>query len=54
MDEEITQFMGITGATQEQARFFLESSGGDLTGAVDSFFGALSALAGNNYGLSYG
>uniref|UniRef100_A0A7S0RKA3 UBX domain-containing protein n=1 Tax=Pyramimonas obovata TaxID=1411642 RepID=A0A7S0RKA3_9CHLO len=48
MDEEITQFIGITGATPEQARFFLESCGGDLTSAMDSFFetgGQMDAVA---------
>mmetsp|Transcript_24880 Transcript_24880/g.41596 ORF Transcript_24880/g.41596 Transcript_24880/m.41596 type:complete len:387 (-) Transcript_24880:335-1495(-) len=38
MDEEISQFVSITSSTPEQARFFLESSNGDLQTAMDSFF----------------
>ena len=34
----IAQFMDVTGASQEAARFFLESSGGVVDAAVDQFF----------------
>eukprot|EP00238_Polyblepharides_amylifera_P012582 CAMPEP_0196586396 /NCGR_PEP_ID=MMETSP1081-20130531/54102_1 /TAXON_ID=36882 /ORGANISM="Pyramimonas amylifera, Strain CCMP720" /LENGTH=387 /DNA_ID=CAMNT_0041908261 /DNA_START=35 /DNA_END=1198 /DNA_ORIENTATION=+ len=38
LDENIGNFVAITGSTAEQARFFLESSGGDLSTAMDSYF----------------
>lgn len=34
----IAQFMDVTGASQEAAKFFLESSGGVVDAAVDHFF----------------
>ncbi|BDA46940.1 NSFL1 cofactor p47 [Coccomyxa sp. Obi] len=34
----IAQFMDVTGASQEAAKFFLESSGGVVDAAVDQFF----------------
>ena len=34
----IANFCSITGATESQARFFLESSGGDLDSAISAFF----------------
>lgn len=34
----VAQFMDVTGASQEAAKFFLESSGGVVDAAVDQFF----------------
>ncbi|KAK4045960.1 protein phosphatase regulator [Microbotryomycetes sp. JL201] len=37
-DEQVAQFVGVTGASQAQAQFWLESSSGDVELAVASFF----------------
>lgn len=36
-DENVSQFVSVTGATPEQAQFFLESANGDLNAALSSF-----------------
>ncbi|KAM0790386.1 hypothetical protein ACM66B_003268 [Microbotryomycetes sp. NB124-2] len=37
-DEQVAQFVGVTGASQAQAQFWLESSNGDVELAVASYF----------------
>ena len=44
-DDAVAQFIGITGASQEEAAFYLESSHGDVAGAVDQFFAASTGEA---------
>ena len=40
MDDKIAEFCTVTGCSDPaKAKFFLESSGGDVAAAVDSFFG---------------
>lgn len=43
MDAKIAEVCGIAGCTQEQAKFFLESTNGDVGMAVSAFFGAFLA-----------
>eukprot|EP00052_Salpingoeca_macrocollata_P013884 m.108498 g.108498 ORF g.108498 m.108498 type:complete len:374 (-) comp19095_c0_seq2:42-1163(-) len=38
MDESVQKFVGITGASAERARFFLEAAGGDENQALEAFF----------------
>lgn len=40
MDEKIAEVCGIAGCTEEKAKFFLESTNGDVALAVNAFFGA--------------
>lgn len=35
---KLAQFIDVTGASQEAAKFFLESSGGQVDTAVDQYF----------------
>ena len=37
-DAAVAQFMSVTGATEEDAVFYLGSAGGNVETAVDSFF----------------
>ena len=39
MDDKIAEVCGITGCTEDKARFFLESTNGDVAMAVNAFFG---------------
>eukprot|EP00887_Chlorella_sp_A99_P006342 scaffold3.g6342.t1 len=43
--EAVAQFVSITSATESTARFYLESSGGNLEAAVDAFFSSGGAQA---------
>jgi hypothetical protein len=36
--DKIEQFMDVTGASQEAAKFFLDSSGGQVDTAIDQYF----------------
>lgn len=36
-EEQISQFVAVTGSSTEQARFYLESANGDVDAAVSSF-----------------
>jgi hypothetical protein len=36
--EKLAQFMDVTGASQDAAKFFLDSAGGQVDTAVDQFF----------------
>lgn len=36
-EEQISQFVAVTGSSPEQARFYLESANGDVDAAVSSF-----------------
>jgi hypothetical protein len=36
-DQNLSSFIAVTGATPEQAQFFLESANGDVDAAVSSF-----------------
>ncbi|EST05184.1 SEP domain protein [Kalmanozyma brasiliensis GHG001] len=38
MDQNIEQFVSITGASTDRARFFLDAAGGDLETAMSSFY----------------
>ena len=37
-DDAVDQFTSVTGASREQATFYLESAGGNVEAAIDSFF----------------
>jgi len=37
-DAGVEQFTSVTGASKEQAAFYLESAGGNVEAAIDSFF----------------
>ena len=37
-DAQLQQFLAVTDAPEAAARFFLESSGGDVAAAVDAYF----------------
>ena len=37
-DDGVEQFTSVTGASKEQATFYLESAGGNVEAAIDSFF----------------
>ncbi len=43
--EKVAQFVGITGASEATATFYLESCGGDAERAIQSFFDAGGAEA---------
>ena len=36
--EALSQFVGVTGATPDAAKFFLESANGDVAAAIDQYF----------------
>lgn len=38
MDEQVSNFVAVTGASAETASFFLDSAGGDLSGAIDQYY----------------
>lgn len=38
--EALSQFVSVTGATPDAAKFFLESANGDVAAAVDQYFTA--------------
>lgn len=41
MDSEaVSQFVGVTGATPDAAKFFLDSAKGDVATAIDHYFAA--------------
>jgi hypothetical protein len=40
MDVKVAEVCGIAGCTESQAKFFLESTGGNVAAAVNAFFGA--------------
>ena len=41
MDSEaLNQFVGVTGANPDAAKFFLESANGDVAAAIDQYFTA--------------
>ena len=42
---DISEFVKITSSTQDQAKFYLEASGGDLDNAVMMFMGKLGSAA---------
>lgn len=45
MDATIAQFCQVTGCTDPaKARFFLESSNGEIDAAISAFFGASARL----------
>jgi hypothetical protein len=46
MDDQVAQFMGITNATESTAAFYLESCGGSVEAAVQSFFDSGGAEVG--------
>lgn len=37
-DAAVSQFVSVTGSTEEAAHFFLESAGGDVAAAIDQYF----------------
>ena len=45
MEDQIAQVVGIAGCSEEKARFYLESSNGDVAMAVQAFFGACACPA---------
>ena len=51
-DEVVGNFCSITGSTPEQARFYLDSAAGDLSAAMDSFYGTCSPLTPHPRGSS--
>ena len=38
-DDGVEQFVSVTGASKENAKFYLDSAGGNVEAAIDSFFG---------------
>ena len=38
-EDGIEQFVSVTGASKEDAKFYLDSAGGNVETAIDSFFG---------------
>ncbi|CAO1628911.1 unnamed protein product [Jaminaea pallidilutea] len=47
MDEQISQFSAITGASADRARFFIESSGGDVQAAIATYYESEGQEAGD-------
>lgn len=46
MDEQVSNFVAVTGASAETASFFLDSAGGDLSGAIDQYYASGGNAAG--------
>ena len=44
-DQQVAEFMGLTGATKEVAEFHLEAAAGRLDVAVEAFYGAWCVCA---------
>ena len=45
LQSDISEFVKITSSTRDQAKFFLEASGGDLDNAVMMYMGKLGSAA---------
>ena len=46
MDNDmVSEFVAVTGATEETAAFYMQAHAGDLTAAVNAFFGEAHILS---------